>query len=187
MDAKIKKLFEKSETKYTLSDHKKVYTAFTEAETQHINPKEVVKAVLVKLDKPIAFLEEPGDVIEKFKFLLVAVPAGKRVDFKKINKLVLDTQTKLYKKLVKAHPKLPKPIKVKSGMAKEKDITTLFKTKVGLIAPLPNYNLPIFMDKKLVANKNLIMSAGSYTESLVLKTSDYLKLANPILGNFTES
>lgn len=183
MDKKIKSLLDKAGVKYELLEHRKVYTAFTEAETQHLNAKEVVKTVLVKLDKPVAFLEKPDDAIEKFSMALLAISASKRVNFKKVNKLILDIQTKLYKKLAKKHSKLPKPIKVQSSMAKEKDITTKLKTKVGLIAPFGLYGLPIFLDKALVKNFSLIMSAGSYTESLKLKTKDYLKLEDPIIGN----
>ena len=71
-------------------------------------------------------------------------------------------------------------------MAKEKDITTKLKTKVGLIAPFGSlYNLSVFLDNKLKKAKKLILSAGSYTESIQITTKDYLKLENPVTGNFS--
>ena len=185
MDKKIQKYLEQSGIKYEPIKHRKIYTAFTAAETQHINPKEVVKTVLVKLDKQIAFIEEPGDKIDKFNLLLVAVPAGKHLDFKKIGKFVLDTQTKLYKKLVKNNPKLPKPIKVKSSIAKEKDILGRLKSKY-ILSPLPVYDTPLLMDKKLTLNKNLIFTAGSFTESVKIPTKSYLKSVSPIIGSFSK-
>ncbi len=210
MDKKIQKFLETSGVKFTPIKHRKVYTAFNAAETQGVNMKEVVKTVLVKFDKAIAFLEEPlsspspskpvssrhsrggGEVrrgselkIEKFNMVLVAIPAGKHLDFKKIDKFVLDTQTKLYKKLSKTNPKLPKPIKVKSSIAKEKDIAGKLKTKY-LLAPLPIYDTPLLVDKKLSLNKNLTFSAGSFTESVKVTTKQYLKTINPLLGAFNK-
>ena len=58
MDKKIQKYLETSGVKFTPIKHRKVYTAFNAAETQGVNMKEVVKTVLVKFDKAIAFLEE---------------------------------------------------------------------------------------------------------------------------------
>lgn len=220
MDKKIQKYLETSGVKFTPIKHRKVYTAFNAAETQGVNMKEVVKTVLVKFDKAIAFLEEstspnlsysrrgtntktgavsgpPPKVggarggmnqvikIEKFNMVLVSIPAGKHLDFKKIDKFVLDTQTKLYKKLSKSNPKLPKPIKVKSSIAKEKDIAGKLKTKY-LLAPLPIYDTPLLVDKKLSLNKNLTFSAGSFTESVKVVTTQYLKTVNPLLGAFNK-
>ena len=185
MDKKIQKFLETNSIRFESIKHRKIYTAFNSAETQHINPKEVAKTVLVKFDKQIAFLTQPGDKLEKFNLILVAVPAGKHLDFKKIDKFVLDTQTKLYKKLIKKHPKLPVPIKVKSSIAKEKDISGKLKTKY-LLAPLPIYDTPLLMDKKLTLVKNLVFSAGSFTESVKVPAKAYLKAITPILGNFAK-
>lgn len=205
MDKKIQKFLEAEGLKFEVIKHRKVYTAFNAAETQHINPKEVVKTVLVKFDKPLAFVTEiPTEApakkvakttkaptkavqpkVEKFSLVLVAVPAGKHLDFKKIDAFVFDVQTKLYKKLVKQNPKLPKPIKVKSSIAKEKDIAAKLKTKY-LLAPLEIYDLPLFMDKKLTLNKNVIFTAGSFTESVKVPSKQFFKAVEPILGAFSK-
>lgn len=73
MDTKLKKFLDQNKIKYKVEEHKKVYTAFNEAETQHLKPKEVAKTVLVKADKGYA---------------LVVVPAQKRVDFNKVKKVL---------------------------------------------------------------------------------------------------
>lgn len=207
MDKKIQKFLEGEDIKFEVIKHRKVYTAFNAAETQHINPKEVVKTVLVKFDKPLAFVTEfpapqaapkkaiktskskavpaPAPKVEKYSLALVAVPAGKHLDFKKIDTFVFDVQSKLYKKLVKQNPKLPKPIKVKSSIAKEKDIAAKLNTKY-LLAPLEIYDLPLFMDKKLTLNKNIIFTAGSFTESVKVPSKQFFKATEPILGNFAK-
>src|SRR3989338_3820007 len=99
----------------------------------------------------------------KKNLYLAVLPAGNNCDFKALSKLAGD----------------------KVSMAKEKDITVKLKTKVGLIAPFGSlYKLPMFIDKKLLKNKKINLPAGSYTESVALATKDYLKLENPIVGNF---
>lgn len=99
----------------------------------------------------------------KKNFYLAVLPAGSNCDFNALSKLTQD----------------------KVSIAKEKDIDAKLKTKVGLIAPFGSlYKLPIFVDKKLTKNKKLNLPAGSYTESVVMNTKDYLKLENPILGSF---
>lgn len=50
MEKRIQKYLETSVIKFSSLKHRKVYTAFTAAETQNIKPKEVVETVLVKFD-----------------------------------------------------------------------------------------------------------------------------------------
>ncbi len=99
----------------------------------------------------------------KKNLYLAVLPAGNNCDFKAVGKLVAD----------------------KLSMAQEKDITSHMKTKVGLIAPFGSlFKLPVVIDKKLLKNKKINLPAGSYTESVILNVKDYLKLENPIPGNF---
>ena len=159
MDAKVKKLLGLNKVKYNLVSHRKVYTAFNSAETQHANVKQVVKTVLIKLSKAVPFGLTTTDAI------LVCVPSGKRLDLKKISKAT----------------------KATAKIGKEKDIEKKLKTKVRLLHPFGSiFKLPVLLDNKLSKNKKLLVSAGSYTESLEINTKDYLKLENPILGSFSE-
>jgi Ala-tRNA(Pro) deacylase len=101
----------------------------------------------------------------KKNLYMAVLPAGNNCDFKALSKLIGD----------------------KISMAKEKDITSKLKTKVGLLTPFGSlYKIPLFLDKKLTKNKKLNLPAGSYTESIELSTKDYIKLENPILGNFSK-
>lgn len=144
----LEKLLKQNKIKYEIVEHKKVYTAFDAAETQHIKESEVAKAVLLKGKKNL---------------YLAVLPASNNCDFKALSKLAED----------------------KLSMAKERDINQKLKTKIGLIAPFGSlYKLPIFMDKKLLKNNKLNLPAGSYTESVVLATKDYLKLEKPVQGSF---
>lgn len=100
----------------------------------------------------------------KKNLYLAVLPAGNNCDFKALSKLTGD----------------------KVSMAKEKDINTKLKTKVGLIAPFGSlFKLPMFIDKKLLKNKKINLPAGSYTESVEMNVKDYMKLENPVQGNFS--
>ncbi len=100
----------------------------------------------------------------KKNLYLAVLPAGNNCDFKALSKLIGD----------------------KVSMAKEKDINTKLKTKIGLISPFGSlFKIPMFIDKKLFKNKKINLPAGSYTESIVMNVKDYLKLENPALGNFS--
>lgn len=99
----------------------------------------------------------------KKNLYLAVLPAGNNCDFKALSKLTND----------------------KVSMAKEKDIAKNINAKIGLIAPFGSlYELSVFIDKKLLKNKKLNLPAGSYTESVIVSTKDYLKLENPVPGNF---
>ena len=185
MDKKIEKLLKENKIKYKILAHRKVYTAFTEAETQHVDPKAVVKTVLVKFSKPTTHLTDKG--VLTGDLALVGVPAKKRVDFKKITKAINEHQQKSYKLMLKNNPKLKKPSTITVKMAGEKDIEKRLKTKVGLLTAFSDvYGLPLLLDKKLIANKKLIVSAGSYTESVEVATRDFLKTMSGLTGNFTQ-
>lgn len=146
---KLEKLLNENRIKYKTIEHRKVFTAYDAAETQHIKTSETAKAVLLKGKKDL---------------LLAVLPAGSNCDFKAVSKLAKD----------------------KLSMAKEKDITLRLKSKIGLIPPFGSlFNIPVYLDKKLLKNKKLNLPAGSYTESVVLNTKDYVKLENPVTGNFS--
>ena len=151
MDKKLEKFLKENKIKFKLHEHKKVFTAHDEAQTQHIKTKEIAKVVLIKSDK---------------NFALVIIPAPKYVDFKKV------------KKILKAK---------KVSMAKESDITKILKTKVGLIHPFGNlFKLPTLLDNALAKQKTLMASAGSYTETIEIKVSDFLKHILPVKGSFSK-
>ena len=100
----------------------------------------------------------------KKNLYLAVLPAGHNCDFKALGKLAGD----------------------RLSMAKENNIKNKLKTKIGLLPPFGSlFKLPVFLDKKLLKNKKINLPAGSYTESVVMSVKDYIKLENPMLGNFS--
>ncbi|MEJ0020953.1 MAG: YbaK/EbsC family protein [Candidatus Doudnabacteria bacterium] len=71
----LEKLLKATKIKYEVIEHKKVFTAFDSAETQHEKLSEVAKAVLLKGKKNL---------------YLAVLPAGNNCDFKALGKLADD-------------------------------------------------------------------------------------------------
>jgi len=76
---------------------------------------------------------------------------------------------------------LKKELKVKTlSLAKEKDMLTKFKVKPGAMTPFGSmYKVAVVADKSLLKAEKVLMSAGSFTESLHLKMKSYLKTEAP--------
>lgn len=97
------------------------------------------------------------------KYMLVVMPAHYRLDFAKL------------KRLLKAK---------KVDIAKEKDMQTKFKVKPGAMTPFgPLHKVEVVADTSLGKLKEALFSAGSFTDSVRLKTKDYLKAVEPMLGD----
>ncbi len=100
------------------------------------------------------------------KYILVVLPANRKINFDKL------------KKLLGAK---------KISIVKEVDIKKIFKVKPGTLLPFGTfYKTPVFVDKSLLKSRLVIVSAGSYTESLRLKVKDLLKQGAEVLSVFSK-
>lgn len=101
------------------------------------------------------------------KYLLVVVPASHR--------LSLDT----LKRLLKAHS---------VSIVKEAQLSTLFKVKPGTIVPFASFHrVPIYVDRALLKSKVILVSGGSYTESLELTAKTLLERGAEALQAFSKT
>lgn len=73
----------------------------------------------------------------------------------------------------------------KLSILKEKDMIQALKLGKR---PLPSfgglYKIPVILEKALLKNKKLVLSGGSFTDSLILPVKDFLILEQPIVGVF---
>ena len=101
------------------------------------------------------------------KYVLVVVPASHKINFDKL------------KKLLKAK---------KITIVKEVDIKNIFKVKPGTLLPFGVFHkIPVFIDKTLLKSKVVIVSAGSYTQSLKLKAKDLIEHGAETLTIFSKA
>jgi Ala-tRNA(Pro) deacylase len=75
----------------------------------------------------------------------------------------------------------------KLGMAREAEFQELFPDcEVGAMPPFGNlYNLEVWVDQVLTEDKFIVFQAGSHVETLKIKYSDYARLVNPKVGDFS--
>lgn len=100
------------------------------------------------------------------KMLMLVLPASYQIDMKKL------------KKVLKAK---------KIGIAKEKQFEELFPDcEVGAMPPFGNlYNLEVWVDQVLTEDASIVFQAGNHIETVKIKYSDYAKLVNPKVGDFS--
>ncbi len=121
---------------------------------------QTLKEKLNKIAKSIIIKTEKG-------YSILVLPASRVADLKKL------------KKFLKAK---------KIEIAKEKVMKDFFKIKPGTITPFATLHkkVPLYIDKALLKVKEILVNAGSYTDSLRLKVKDLLKLEKPIKGDFSK-
>ena len=100
------------------------------------------------------------------KMVMLVLPASYRVELRKL-KDVLDCK--------------------KVGMAKEKEFQDLFPDcEVGAMPPFGNlYNMEVWVDKMLTEDASIVFQAGNHIETMRIKYSDYVRLVNPKVGDFS--
>jgi Ala-tRNA(Pro) deacylase len=98
--------------------------------------------------------------------VMLVLPASYRVDMKKL-KGILNCK--------------------KVGMAKEEEFQELFPDcEIGAMPPFGNlYNLEVWVDQVITEDEFIVFQAGSHVETLKIKYSDYARLVNPRVGDFS--
>ncbi len=71
-------------------------------------------------------------------------------------------------------------------IANEPELRRLFPDcEVGAMPPFGHlYELPLLLDKSFEGRAKIVFNAGSHTEAIRMKYDDYLRLANPLTGDF---
>jgi len=148
---------DKRGAKYAIVTHRKVYTAYDAAQTLKKKLDEIAKNLLVKTNKG---------------FVLVLLPASKRLDLKKL------------KKLMNAKGKGIKKVEI----PKEGVMVRIFKVKPGALGAFGSFHdLEVYMDKNLQKVKKAIFPTGSFTDSVEMALKEFEKLEKPVVGMFSEA
>jgi Ala-tRNA(Pro) deacylase len=68
-------------------------------------------------------------------------------------------------------------------MAREDEFASLFPdSQVGAMPPFGNlYGLPVYVDRSLLADEEIVFNAGSHLEMLRMKYSDFERLVKPVV------
>jgi prolyl-tRNA editing enzyme YbaK/EbsC (Cys-tRNA(Pro) deacylase) len=162
---KLLSYLEKNNYKYELIEHKTTYTAYDTARTtqkqeKKVKPEEIVKALVVKMDRDYA---------------LALVPASKRLDKKKLLKIINAAKKKNKGKPYKS-----------LDLSKEAWMKKNIPGRVGATSPFHELlKLNIYIDAVLTKQKNIYVGSGEYEYSIKLSGNQYMKLEKPFKGIFS--
>ncbi|MDP3985874.1 MAG: YbaK/EbsC family protein [Candidatus Veblenbacteria bacterium] len=98
---------------------------------------------------------------------ILVLPASRQVDFKVLKKV---TGAKSV------------------DIDRENTMVKLFKIKAGALSPFhgPLYKLPVYVDRAVMRAQKAVVQAGSFEESVHMKTKDLLKAVEGKLANFSK-
>ena len=76
----------------------------------------------------------------------------------------------------------------KVRFATREELTELTGLVPGAVPPFgrPIFPLDLYLDSALTRNKKIAFNAGSLTISIAMETADYVRVAAPILGDFSK-
>lgn len=99
--------------------------------------------------------------------VLVVVPASRRLDFAKLKKALNAKNVTL---------------------VSEKAMASVLKVKSGALTAFGKlHKLPTVVDKSLMKSKDVILQAGSFTDSVLMKAKDFVALEQAKLVNIVEA
>ena len=153
---RVIKYLEKAGIKHEIIKHKKAYTAFDTAQTMKRKLSEVVKTLLIKVDKDYYF---------------VLLSADQNLDLPKLKK-VLGKETKKEIKVLK----IPNEKSIKESLK--------LKKEEAMAAFAGLYSRPVIIEKSLLKVKKAVFASESFNHSVELAVKDFIKLENAILASF---
>ncbi len=155
---KLENFLKNKKAKFKTINHRKVYTAWDSAATQHINIKTVAKTLLVKADNDYYF---------------VVLSANKKLDINKLKKVINKERKKEDLKAIK-----------RISLCSETVVKKKIVGKEGALSVFGSfYGYKTFVDSLLLKQKKINLNAGSFTESLEMTPANYKKIEEPIIGS----
>ncbi len=99
------------------------------------------------------------------RYIIIVLPAHLKIDFKKLKKIFKIDKIEL---------------------ATEKEMQKVLKVKPGALLPFGSlHKVEMFLDKALLKMQDVLVGAGSFTESLRLKSKDLHKLEKATVADFS--
>jgi|AntRauTorckE6833_2_1112554.scaffolds.fasta_scaffold26459_2 prolyl-tRNA editing enzyme YbaK/EbsC (Cys-tRNA(Pro) deacylase) len=160
---KIINYLDKNEFKYEIVEHKTTYTAWDVSQTKKINPREIVKTLVVKLGSR--------------EYALALITSDKNLDKKKLLKIVNASKKKSGEKCAK-----------KVDFAKEAWMKKNIPGSLGAVPPFGGLlKMSIYVDNLVLKNKKLYLGSGDYESSLLMTVAQYIKHEDINKGSFNSA
>lgn len=154
---KIKKLLDEHKMKYDMLEHEPVRTSQEAAEVRERLRGTPVAESMKKGAKAMIVRSEG-------KFYQLIISAAKKIDFSKVKK-ILNTSS--------------------ASFASPEEVQKITDCVPGSVPPFGNlFNIPVYVDKSLLENKEIDFNAGEQTISIFMKLEDWLKIVKPEIVDF---
>lgn len=156
----ILKFLDSKKAKYEIISHRVVYTAQDKAATLKVDPKSVIKTVVVKIDKDYA---------------IALISANKNLDKIKL-RVIINKNRKTDARPVKS-----------VEFAKEAWMKNNIPGKIGANSPF-SCDLPVFVDNILLKQNKFIVNSGEYNQSFEMTRQNFEKaMGEYVKGNFSKT
>ena len=148
----IKKLLDQNGISHQISEHEPVYTSEQAARVRRVELKTGVKALVLRT--------------EEGKFVMGLVAGDRRIDLKKLAKIV---KTK------------------KLRLASPQEVLKITGCEVGAVHPFGNlHRLPTYLDSSISENDMVNFNAGLHTVSIEMKAKDLVEAIRPVIEDFSK-
>ena len=148
--SKIKSFLDSKELKYEIIVHEPVFTSEQAAKVRGTELKSGAKAMVLR---------------SKGKFFMFVLPADKKLDMKKIEKL-LNTD--------------------RLSLATPDEVLKITDCKIGGVPPFGNlFSIPLYVDKSLLRNEIINFNAGLHTHSVRMNCKNYISAVSPMIEDFS--
>jgi Ala-tRNA(Pro) deacylase len=147
----IENLLKKSSTEYEIIEHAAVYTSEEAARIRGVDMKSGVKSLILKSDSE--------------NYLMTLVPGDKRVDLKKLAKILGAKRVSL---------------------AQPSEVLKITGCTIGSVHPFGNvHHLRTWMDRRILTNERVEFNAGLHTVSIRMKSHDLMNIVKPHVDDFS--
>jgi Ala-tRNA(Pro) deacylase len=151
---KIKELLVKKKIEYKHLVHEHVRTSVEAAQIRGTNLEDAAKALIIKT--------ESKDKI--YDLIQAVIPADKRIDLKKLKNFLQMKNLSLAS---------PEEVLERTGCT------------VGSVPPFGIlFGLKVYVDESLLTKEQIVFSAGTHNDSIIMKPQDYLEIVNPVVTEF---
>ena len=148
---KILSIFKENNVNYQLYEHAPVYTSQQAATVRGVELKTGCKSMLLKT--------------KAGKFLIANLAADRKIDLKKLEKIVSD----------------------KLSFATKEEVLQATNCEPGSVPPFGNiFGLPTFLDKSVLENSFVNFNIGTLTKSVKICKQDLIRIMEPKIADFSK-
>lgn len=149
----IKEILDRNKVEYTHLTHEHVHRSEDAAKIRGTNLDEAAKAIVLKVEKRDP---EKG---KYYDFIQVVISGDQRIDLKKLRTIFNSRNVALAS---------PDEVLEKTGCT------------IGSVPPFGIlFKMKVYMDDGLLEKERIVFSAGTHTDSIIMKPADYIKIVNP--------